>query len=294
MIECVPNISEGRDGAVIRALSDAIEAAGVRLVDVHADVDHHRSVFTYLGPVDQVERATLALARAAVRLVDLTQHRGVHPRTGVVDVVPFVPLRGATMQDAVATAHRVGRALAESLGVPVFFYGAAATAADRRELPVVRRGGFEALAARMKQPEWRPDAGPAAPHPTAGATLVAARPPLIAFNAVLDGGDPQTAQAIAIAVRESSGGLPAVRAMGVWLASRRAAQVSMNLLDYRRTPVATVADRLEDEARRRGTRVREYELVGCAPAVAVAPWPPHLATIAGLKKSQLLDEGLFT
>lgn len=293
LIECVPNVSEGRDGGVIRELGDVVMAAGAQLIDVHSDVDHHRSVFTYLGSLDVVDHATLALARAAVRLVDLTKHRGAHPRVGAIDVVPFVPLVGCSMGDAVAAAHRVGRAFAAGTGVPVYFYGEAATAEDRRELPVLRRGGFEKLPERLRQPEWRPDAGGATAHPTAGATLVGARTPLIAFNAVLDSDDVEIAKAIAVAVRTSSGGLVAVRAMAVFLASRRLVQVSMNLLDYQRTPPRAVTERIEEEARRRGVRTLEYELVGCSPAGVFEQWPSHLAPVAGLKPSQLLDRRLF-
>ncbi|MGH7185830.1 MAG: glutamate formimidoyltransferase, partial [Pseudomonadota bacterium] len=242
---------------------------------------------------DVVERATLALARAAVQLIDLTKHRGAHPRVGAIDVIPFVPLAGFPMGDAVAAAHRVGRAFVGETGVPVFFYGEAASAAHRRELPLVRRGGFEALFERMRQPEWRPDVGAAAPHPTAGAALVGARTPLIAFNAVLDSDDVAIAKSITRTVRESSGGLPAVRAMAVFLASRRLGQVSMNLVDYRRTPPHVVAERVAGEAQRYGVRVLEYELVGCAPAGVFEPWPAHLAPLAGLKPSQLLDRRLF-
>jgi glutamate formiminotransferase len=293
LLECVPNVSEGRDTAVIDTLGRAIEATAARLVDVHRDADHHRSVFTFLGPLASVEDGALALTRAAIRLVDLTRHRGVHPRVGAVDVIPFVPLRGASMADAIAAAHRVGRTVAAECGVPVFFYGEAARGPLRRELPMLRRGGFEGLATRLADPGWRPDEGRAAPHPTAGVTAIGARGPLIAFNAVLDTPDVDAAAGIARTLRESSGGLPAVRAIGVPLESRGRVQVSMNLLDYRRTAVSLVAQRLEDEARRRGTRVIEYELVGCAPADALEPWPPGLAAIAGLKPSQLLDPALF-
>jgi glutamate formiminotransferase len=293
-LECVPNVSEGRDPAVIRRLAEAVEGGGARLIDVHSDADHHRSVFTIIGGGDDVERSVLALARAAVELVDLTKHRGAHPRIGAIDVIPFVPLRGASMRDAVAAAHRLGLVFASQADVPVFFYGEAAPRRDRCELPVVRKGGFERLAERLCAPGWRPDAGPAVPHPTAGATVVGARGPLIAFNAVLDGGDVTAANAISRAIRESSGGLPAVRAMGVLLASRGLAQVSMNLLDYRRTSPRVVSERIEAEARRLGHSVREYELVGCAPAEAFAGWPDTLAPVAGLKPTQLLDSALFS
>jgi glutamate formiminotransferase len=290
----VPNVSEGRDAGIIRRLADAAQGGGAMLLDLHSDVDHHRSVFTLIGEPEAVERSVLALARTAVELIDLTKHRGAHPRVGAIDVVPFVPLRGGTMRDAVASAHRVGLVFASEADVPVFFYGEAAARRDRRELPIVRKGGFERLAERLCAPGWRPDAGPVAPHPTAGATVVGARRPLIAFNAVLDSDDLAAADAISRAIRESSGGLPAVRAMGVLLASRGLAQVSMNLLDYRRTSPRAVSERIEREAQRLGASVREYELVGCAPADTFERWPSSLGPLAGLKPTQLLDTDLFT
>jgi glutamate formiminotransferase len=294
LLECVPNVSEGRDVSVIRRLAHAVEGGGATLLDVHSDVDHHRSVFTIIGNAEAVERSVLALALTAVEVVDLTKHRGAHPRIGAIDVIPFVPLRGASMRDAVASAHRLGLQFAAEADVPVFFYGEAAPRRDRCELPVVRQGGFERLAERMCAPGWRPDAGPAVPHATAGAAVVGARGPLIAFNAVLDTGDLAAANAVSRAIRESSGGLPAVRAMGVLLASRGLAQVSMNLLDYRRTSPRTVSERIDMEARRLGHAVREHELVGCAPADAFADWPDTLAPVADLKPSQLLDAALFS
>jgi glutamate formiminotransferase len=273
LLQCVPNISEGRNQGLIRALGDAVEAVGVDLLNVHSDVDHHRSVFTYLGAPDAVERATLALARLAIERIDLRHHRGVHPRVGAVDVVPFVPLRGLSMAQAVDSARRVGQAFCAATGVPVFYYAEAATDPARRELPIVRWGGFEKLAQRLAEPRWAPDCGAAAPHPTAGVTIVGARGPLIAFNAMLDTPAVAVAQSIAAAVRESAaGGLPCVRAMGVYLESRDVAQVSMNLLDYRVTSPQMVADRVDTEARARGVTVTQWELVGCAPADALRDW----------------------
>lgn len=293
LIECVPNVSEGRDPGIIGRLIDAVESSGATLLDVHSDVDHHRSVFTILGEAAAVERSVLALAGTAVQLIDLTKHRGAHPRIGAIDVIPFVPLRGASMRDAVESAHRVGRVFASETNVPVFFYAEAAARRDRRELPVVRRGGFEGLGERLCTPAWRPDAGPTVPHPTAGATVVGARRPLIAFNAVLDSEDVACADAISRTIRESSGGLPAVQARAVALTSRRLAQVSMNLLDYERTSPRAVAEHIEAEAHRRGHSVREYELVGCAPAETLERWPTELAPVVGLKPTQLLERELF-
>lgn len=285
----MPNVSEGRDHALIQALGDAVEAAGARLLDVHADVDHHRSVFTYLGAPDVVERATLALGRLAIERIDMRRHQGVHPRVGALDVVPFVPLGAMPMDEAVKSARRVGRALSAATGVPVFFYAEATEKPGRRELPIVRWGGFEELAARLLDPEWCPDCGGTAPHPSAGVTIVGARGPLIAFNAMLDTADVAIAKAIAAAIRESSpGGLPAVRAIGVPLASRGIAQVAMNLLDYRTSRPSVVAARVAQEARSRGAGVAAWELVGCAPDDAFADGPTNLMT-----EPCLLDAALF-
>jgi glutamate formiminotransferase len=223
----------------------------------------------------------------------MRRHRGVHPRVGAVDVVPFVPLRGTSMAEAVESARRVGSAFADATGVPVFFYAEASANPARRELPVVRWGGFEGLAGRLCDPAWHPDCGAPAPHPTAGVAVVGARGPLIAFNAMLATPDVAVAKAIAAAVRESApDGLPAVRAIGVFLESRGIAQVAMNLLDYRRTTPARVADRVEREARVRGAAVARWELVGCAPADAWTDW------IAGgrpldVPASQVLEADLF-
>ena len=291
MIECVPNVSEGRDGHVIDALAGAVGAAGARLLDVHRDPDHHRSVLTFLGDADAVRTAALTVGRLAIERIDITCHDGVHPRLGALDVMPFVPLAGSSMRDAVELAHGVGRSLAADLGIPVFFYGEAALVPARRELPVLRSGGLMALRARLGLPGWQPDAGPADVHSTAGVAVIGARRVLIAFNAVLDTAEVQVAHAVARALRESSGGLPAVRAIGVPLASRGLAQVAMNLVDYRRTPPRVVAERLEAEARALGSDVIEYELVGCAPADAFAA--PLARPIAAFDRSRLLDPALF-
>ena len=291
-LECVPNVSEGRDAGRLRRLGESIEKAGAELVDVHSDVDHHRSVFTFLGAPEVVERAALAFARLAVELIDLRHHAGVHPRIGAVDVIPFVPLAGLPMAEAVTIAQRVGRALASATDVPVFFYEEAAIVPGRRDLPELRAGGFERLPERLADPRWRPDAGPAAPHPSAGAIVIGARRPLIALNAMLDPADLAGARAVATAIRERSpGGLPAVRALGVMLPSRGVAQISMNLLDYRRTSPAAVMDRLDIETAQRSLRISTYELVGCAPANSL---DPHARSrIPTLRPSQLLPANLF-
>ncbi len=269
MLECVPNVSEGRRPEVVRELARAAAAPGVAVLDVSSDPDHNRTVLTLAGEPAALHDGLLALYEAALAAVDLTRHRGVHPRVGAVDVVPFVPLGESTMAAAVAAAVRLGEAVAERFALPVFLYEEAARRPERRRLPEVRRGGFEGLPARLADPAWVPDFGPPRLHPTAGATIVGARFFLIAYNVVLDTADPEVARRIAARVRERAGGLPAVRAIGVYLESRGRAQVSMNLLDYRRTSMAAALARVRQEAEALGTRVVASEVVGLVPQEAV-------------------------
>jgi glutamate formiminotransferase len=293
VLECVPNVSEGRDRRVIDGLADAVRAVpGVHLADVHADPDHHRSVFTLLGTPADVQAGALALAAAVFDSVDMRQHHGVHPRLGALDVVPFVPLRGLDASEAIAAAHAVGRALGERHGVPVFFYGQAASRPDRRMLAHVRAGEYEGLAARLADPAQRPDAGPTRFDPARGATAVGARGILVAFNVWLDSQDLAAAREIARAVRESSGGLPAVQALGLPVARDRCVQVSMNLLDTGRTSVARAFDTVSAAAARRGIPVARSELVGLAPRSAFDGRAPESLGLAGMQSAQYLDTHL--
>lgn len=290
LVECVPNVSEGRDRAAVEALAAAIRSApGVTLMNVHTDPDHHRSVFSFLGPPDAVEAAALALTARVLELIDMRLHRGIHPRVGALDVLPFVPLRECSMDDAVALARRVGRTLGERHALPVYYYGAAATRPGRETPRPLRRGEYEGLAARLATPEGTPDDGPARFDARSGAVLVGAREILVAFNVWLGTEDVNAARSIARAVRESSGGLEAVQAMGVLLASRRIAQVSMNLRDYRRTPIPVVFDRVVEEALRRGIAVSRSELVGLAPRAAFAGRAPASVGLPDLPPALDLD-----
>jgi glutamate formiminotransferase len=289
LIECVPNFSEGRREAVLAALAASIrEVPGVRLLDVSPDPDHNRSVFTLVGRAEAVVEAAYRSAATALRWIDLGTHHGVHPRIGAVDVIPFVPLHDATMEACAALARRLAARLAADFGLPAYLYGAASRNAGRG-LATIRRGGFESLRTEIADPVRHPDYGPARVHPTGGAVAVGARGILIAFNVDLASDDLAAARAIAAAVRESSGGLPAVQAMGVPLASRRLVQVSMNLLNYRRTPPLAAYERVGAEAARRGISISAGELIGCAPRDALPPDPVTALRLGSLRPGQILD-----
>lgn len=292
LIECVPNVSEGRDPVLVELFAAGVRGApGVRLMNVHGDPDHHRSVFSFLGPPPAVEGAAEALAERVLAAVDLSRHQGVHPRIGALDVLPFVPLVGISMAETVALARRVGVTLGERHQLPVYFYGHAATSEARRRLPDVRRDGYEGLAPRLASAEGAPDAGPTRFDRRSGAILVGARDVLVAFNVWLDTDALDVARAVARALRESSGGLPGVQALGMALPSRGLVQVSTNLLDYRITPIPTVFDRARSEASRRGAGVLKSELVGVAPRAAFAGRTPESVGLAEFSgELWLLDE----
>lgn len=268
LVEAVPNFSEGRDRRVIEALVRAARVPGAQVLDFSADADHNRSVLTLAGEASAVVEALYRAALVAVEQIDLTRHRGTHPRIGAVDVIPLVPLGNTAMADCVGMAVGLGERLGQA-GLPVYLYAEAARRPERRRLADVRRGQFEGLRQAMARPEGRPDFGPPHPHPTAGAVAVGARPPLIAFNVYLATRDLDVGRAVARAVRASSGGLPAVQALGMWIASRGQVQVSMNLVDFRQTGMAAVLRRVREEAACYGVAVTEAEIVGLVPAAAL-------------------------
>jgi len=293
VVESIPNVSEGRRAEVIARLSQALTAAsGARLLDASSDASHNRSVFTLAGTPEALAQAVEGLAAQAVADIDLRVHRGEHPRMGAVDVIPFVPLEGATMDDCVALARQVGQCLAERFALPVYLYESAATRPHCRNLADIRRGGFEGLPTKMADPEWAPDFGPARPHPTAGATAVGARMPLIAFNVNLATDRLDVAKRIAVAVREKDGGLPSVKAMGVRLADRGIVQVSMNLTNYQVTAVHQAFDAVRREAANDGIEVVESEIVGLVPAAALRPGDEHVLRLAAFNPEQILERRL--
>lgn len=293
LIECIPNVSEGRRADVIAAMADAVERSpGVRLLDRSSDASHNRSVFTLVGDAAGLERAVLALFERAVADIDLRVHKGEHPRLGAVDVVPFVPIEGVTMAECVALAKKVGAAVADRFKVPVFLYEEASTNPSRKNLEDIRRGEFEGLAAKMATPGWAPDFGPAAPHASAGASVVGARMPLIAYNINLATDRLDVAKSIAAAIRHSSGGYRFVKAMGIPLVDRGIVQVSMNLTNFQKTPIFRVFETVRREAARYGVTILESEIVGLVPSAALNAAAEFYLQIEGFKADQILEHKL--
>ena len=269
LVECIPNFSEGRDPAILQRLADDVTSTpGVTLLDHSADVNHNRSVFTLMGTPEGVLEAVFKMAQTAVARIDLTRHTGEHPRMGAVDVIPFVPLRDMELSECVELSKMLGRRLWEELRLPVFLYEASARAPERRNLAVLRRGQFEGMAAKILAPEFTPDYGDRL-HPTAGTVACGARQPLVAFNVNLSTPDVEIARAIAKIIRESDGGLKCVKAIGVMLDDRKTAQVSVNMTDYRVTPLYRVLEFVRFEAARYGVSVIGSEIIGLAPMRAL-------------------------
>jgi len=294
IIECVPNVSEGRDRESIEAMARAVrETPGVRLLDVSSDTAHNRSVLTFVGDAPAVRAGVLALFRAALPRIDLRKHRGEHPRMGAVDVVPFIPVRGSSVEECVALSRETGAAIASEFGVPVYLYEDSASAEHRRNLAEVRKGQFEGFAEKMKDPRWAPDFGPAAPHASAGAVAVGARPFLIAYNVNLGTRDLQIADRIARAIRHISGGFRYVKAMGVELADRGIVQVSINMTNFRKTPLHRVFDCVRAEAERHGVPIVGSEIVGLAPADALYAAAEHYLRLEGFSAEQVLETKLL-
>lgn len=290
LMQVVANLSEGRNPAALDSFVRAVEGGpGALVTDLSADQDHHRCVITFLGEPDALQQASLRLARSAVEAIDLRQHRGEHPRTGALDLLPFVPWGDTPLAACREAAFAAGTEIAAELSLPVFFYAACALRPDRAELPELRRRLARSSGEDALQGDLAPDAGPSTCHPTAGATIVGARPPLIAYNVVLDTDDPAPARAIAAGIREANGGLPGVRALAVQLHSRRRVQVSMNLTQPDRTGIEAVYGWVQREARRYGVGVLESEIVG---GVRLRHLLGSLREAAGLKRlreSQVLD-----
>lgn len=291
LVECIPNISEGRRTEVIEAVVDQVrQTAGVTLLDYSSDASHNRTVITFLGSPEGVENAAVALAKKAAELIDLTCHQGEHPRMGAVDVVPFVPVKDVTKEECVELSKQVGRRIWEEAKMPVFLYEDSASAPHRVNLASVRKGQFEGMAEKVLQPEWEPDFGGRTVHPTAGVVAVGARMPLIAYNINLSTSDLSIASAIAKVIRRSSGGFDCVKALGVMLEERNIAQVSINMTDFNRTPLYRVVELVKAEARRWGVTVVGTEVVGLTPMDALIDAAEYYLQIENFdKKKQVLE-----
>jgi glutamate formiminotransferase len=294
IIECVPNISEGRDTGSIEAVAAAVRSTpGVRLLDVSSDASHNRSVLTFVGDAPAIRAGVSALFRAALERIDLRRHKGEHPRMGAVDVVPFIPIRGSSVEECVALSREAGAAIAKDFGVPVYLYEDSASSDLRRNLAEIRKGQFEGFAEKMKDPRWAPDFGPAEPHPSAGVVAVGARAFLIAYNINLATRDLAIADRIAKAIRHLSGGFRYVKAMGVELADRGIVQVSINMTNFKKTPLHRVFECVRSEAERHGVAIVGSEIVGLSPAEALYAAAEHYLRLEGFSAEQVLETKLL-
>jgi glutamate formiminotransferase len=286
LVEAVPNFSEGRRPEVVDAIVKAIQAPGVLLLNRSSDLDHNRSVVTVAGPPEAVVEGIFCAVREAALHIDLRQHRGAHPRLGATDVVPLIPIRNLSLSECVELARNLGQRIGDELGLPVYLYEAAATRPDRQNLAMVRKGEFELLVQEIDLPHRRPDFGPAHVGP-AGAVIVGARPFLIAYNVYLKSSDVTLAKKIARTIRESSGGLPAVRALGLLVAGQ--AQVSMNLVDFQRTPLHVVVEAIRTEAARFGIEIDRSELIGLIPQEALFAAAAHYLQLPDFESRHVLE-----
>jgi glutamate formiminotransferase len=293
IIECVPNISEGRRTDVINTITSSLKTVpGLRVLDVQSDASHNRSVFTLAGDAEAMKAGIPKLFEGALAAIDLRSHHGEHPRLGAVDVVPFIPIEGVTMAECVTLAKSIADDVAGRFQLPVYLYEDASSNPARKNLEDIRRGEFEGLAEKMAKSEWAPDYGPASPHQTAGASVIGARMPLIAYNINLATNRLDVAKKIATAIRMSSGGLRYVKAMGIPLEDRGIVQVSMNLTNFEKTPIFRVFEMVKREAARYGVHVLESEIVGLVPAAALLQTAEYYLQIEGFNAGQVLENKL--
>jgi len=294
LVECVPNFSEGRRPEIINAIVNEVHAvAGVKVLNYSPDVDHNRTVLTFVGEPQAAKKAAFACCAKAAELIDMEKHKGGHPRIGATDVIPFIPVSGVDMAECIALAHDLGKEIAEKLSIPVFFYESAAKRANMKALPDVRKGEYEGLKEAIKTPERAPDEGPSAMHPTAGATVVGARPFLVAFNINLATHDVTIAKAIAQTIRAAKGGYVNCRAIGLMLDDKGIAQVSINMTDYTGTPLHRVFETVKSEAARYGINVTGSEIVGLTPMQALMDAAAFYLRLDNFKRDQVLEARLL-
>lgn len=290
LLECVPNFSEGRDLEKIEKIVDSFrKKEGVKLLDYSADKDHNRLVVTLVGEPQPLKESLIEAMSIATELIDLTKHTGEHPRMGATDVVPFIPFKNVSMTEAIELAKEVAKEAAEKCNIPVFLYEKAASTPERENLATVRKGQFEGMAEKLQQPEWKPDFGPAAPHPTAGVTAIGARMPLVAFNVNLGTNNKEIATQIARNVRFLNGGLRFCKAIGVDLTEKGIVQVSMNMTDYTKTALYRAYELIKIEARRYGVPVIGSEIVGTLPMEALIDTAVYYLGVESFSMDQILE-----
>jgi glutamate formiminotransferase len=290
IIECVPNFSEGRNLEKIEIIVNSFRGKeGVRLLDYQSDMDHNRMVVTVVGEPVPLKTALIEALGSAIEVIDMTQHKGQHPRMGAIDVVPFIPVKNVSMKEAVDISKKVAKEVSEKYNLPVFLYEESAGRPERRNLADIRKGQFEAMADKIKQPEWKPDFGPAKIHPTAGVTAVGARMPLVAFNVNLDTNDLTIANDIAKKVRHISGGLRYCKGIGVALKERGIVQVSMNMTDYTKTALFRSFELIKTEAKRYGVNVVGSEIIGLVPMEALIDTAVYYLGIEKFSMEQVLE-----
>jgi len=294
IIECVPNVSEGRDQEKISELiKEVVSTEGVKLLDYSSDKDHNRTVITFVGDKEGVKEAAFKLIKKASEIIDMRYHKGEHPRIGAVDVVPFVPVKNVTMEECVRIARELGERVGKELNIPVYLYEEAATTPERKNLENIRRGEYEGFFEKIKQPEWKPDFGPSEMNPKSGATVIGARNFLIAFNVNLGTNDIEIANKIAKAVRFSSGGYRYVKAMGVELKERGIVQVSMNLTDFNKTPIYRVFETIKAEASRYGVNVVGSEIIGLVPSKALLDVADYYLRLENFSMDMVLENRIY-
>jgi len=295
IIECVPNCSEGRNKEVIEYIADAVRAVpGVTIMDYSSDESHNRSVFTIVGDPDQMGEAAFQFAKACVEKIDMRKHEGAHPRMGAVDVIPFTPVKEVSMEECVELSKKVAQRIWEELGMPVTLYEESASAPHRRNLAAIRKGQFEGMNEKLKDPQWYPDYGNHEIHPTAGLVAVGARFPLVAFNINLSTSDVEIANKIAKTIRESSGGLKWIKAIGVMLEERNVAQVSINMINYTKTPMYRVFETVRFEAARYGVSIIGSEVIGIVPMNAMIDAAEYYLKVENFdKENQIMEKHLL-
>lgn len=290
IVECVPNISEGRDNNIVQQCIQAIESVqGVKMVDFSSDPDHNRSVLTFIGPVEEVIEAAYRLTGKAIELINLQTHTGTHPRMGAVDVIPIIPLVNITMEECIQASEQLASRIADQYSLPVYLYANSAKQENRKKLPSIRKGEFEAFDQKISDAAWLPDYGPSKRHPTAGVVAVGAREFLIAFNVYLDTTNEAIAETIAKNLRESSGGHRFLQAKGMFISEKNMTQVSMNILDFNKLPLYRVIEMVRLEARRYGVVIKETELIGLIPIQAVLSSFAYYAQLPVLGTQQVIE-----